>query len=177
MKRVRIHLRVEAMRVAGKWFLDTVEANPSLKGKFRNDTFEFIASFSQRSGSFVELKKDFARRFIAGWKAVIPPIYLLQERPCTCAPVDGLHAIAEIIVDMQQALSKTKGRPDNIDPVEAYELNEKIKKDRERGRSEYSSELVAEHFGVSSKGLVSKKIRQGRELIEFIKENTELKDS
>ena len=174
---VRIKLRVEAMRAAGAWFLNAINENPSLKGKFRDDTFKFIASFSQRSGSFVEIERDFAWRFIVGWKTVIPPSYLLQLRPCTTIPVDGLHAIAEIIMDMQKTLSQRKGRPDNIDPVEAYELNQKTKTNRARGRSEYSHELVAEHFGVSNKGLISRKVSQGRKLVEFINENTEyLKD-
>jgi len=172
-KKIRIPLRVEAMRCAGAWFLVELNKAPHLKAMLMEDSFRFFASLSQRSGAFVEVDVEFARRFICAWKSVLPDHYFLQLRPCSGIPVDGLHAVAEIIVDMKLGLNKGKGRPDSVDPAEAYELNERFKANRLRGSSEYSHERVAEHFGITSKGVVSEKIRQGRAFIEFIKANTE----
>lgn len=162
--KIRPALRVVAMRVAGKWVLDSGQKLPKEK-------FDFLVSLSRRSGNFVQMDRAFAERFVSEWTSVIKqhrPDLLLQVRPCSGTPASGEEAIAEIVADIREALGKGKGRPPKIDPLAAYEANLKHKRSRTRSSSgvsgdAYSSELVAESLGVKSKTSIEAAIPKGRE--------------
>lgn len=161
---IRVGLRVSAMRVAGKWVLDSGQKLPKEK-------YDFLVSLSRRSGNFVEIDRAFAERFVAEWTSVIEqcrPDLLFQVRPCSGTPESGEEAIAEIVADIREALEKGKGAPAKIDPLEAYEANLKHKRSRTRTSSgvagdPYAIELVAESLGVKSKTCIEAAIRKGRE--------------
>lgn len=170
--KLKVKLRVKAMRVAAAWLLSHVDKNSELRGKFLADTFNFIASLSQRSGSYVAMDRDFAERFVKGWKMVLPPMLLLQERPCSGIPESGEIAIAEIVIDIQEALNRGRGRPSRIDALQAFEVNERHKLARHRNSrgvsSKLSYELTMDELGINNKDVISKAIRKGFETTQNI---------
>lgn len=171
-KKLRVTLRVNAMRVAGKWFIDLIETRPHLRNSFSNEALDLLYSFSRRSGKFIEIDRIVAERFVDGWTYIIEqsdPMLFIQVRPCTGTPETGEEAIAEIVVDINKALRNGKGRPPEIDPLQAYEANLKHKRSRKRNYfsgvagDPYASELAAESLGVKSKTSTEEAITKGRE--------------
>lgn len=166
---MRIALRVKAMRVAGKWFQDSL--SPKARQDLPKETFDLLDSLARRSGNYIEIERALAERFVVGWTDIIEqhrPDLLLQVRPCTGAPASGEEAVAEIVADIREALRRGRGRPPKIDPLVAYEANQKHKRSRKMRSSSgahgrYSHELVAESLGVSSKGNLAAAIRKGLE--------------
>lgn len=174
-QKIRVGLRVKAMRVAGKWFQDAV--TPEVHENFPKEAFDLLNSFARRSGNYIQIERALAERFVIRWTDVLEqrrPDLLFQVRPCTGAPASGEEAVAEIVADIREALLRNgKGRPPKIDPLVAFDANSKHKRSRKRSTSgvagdAYSHELVAKELGVNSKGTIDTAIRKGRETATHI---------
>lgn len=172
---VRVKLRIETMRLAGAWFLGQLDTHPHLRQRFRTDTLEFMSSLAIRSGGEIKIDRNFALRFNEGWRTIfrrMAPHLCLQIRPYPAPASSGEDAIAEIVCDIGAALRRPRGR-EPIDPLEAFDINERHKRTRCRstagaGGDEYAHELTGRDLGLSSKGAVSEAIRKGRKCVAEI---------
>lgn len=172
---VRVKLRAETMRLAGAWFLATLEEHPHLRQRFRSETLDFMTSLATRSGGEVKIDRAFAERFVCGWTVTFrstAPHLLLQVRPYLATAPTFYEAIAEIVADVGAALRRRRGR-EPIDPIEAYEANERNKRNRRRSASgaggcDYAHELAAAELGFKSKTAICEAITKGKKCVAAI---------
>ncbi len=172
---VKVTIRVEAMRLAGAWVEEELARIPTLARRFHPDTLKFLRKLSKRSSPRIEVDRGFAERFVAGWRVIfqdVAPVLLLREVDANTRrmpedaplPIDGPHAMAEVVLDIQAALTRPRGRQHRVDPVEAFEANESHKRQRQRDlRGAISAhERAAEELGVS-KNTLTTAVKPGRE--------------
>jgi hypothetical protein len=156
---VQVPLRAEAMRLAGDWVIAELTGAPRVRELLPSPIIDFLAGLAHRGRRRhldvrkVNLDRALAERLVAGWRHVFrwrAPELLLQLRPAP-APADGLHALAEIVADIQAALRRKRGRQDVADPLEIHELNEKAKGTHGYGQDVSSREAVMLELGISER--------------------------
>jgi hypothetical protein len=148
--------------------------HPEWEADIAPDALKFYRSLTKRTGGKVELDRTLAGRIagdlIEDFRNHARELLLRLEGPYTAPPIDGLHAMAEIALDIKAALVRKRGRQPRIDPVEAYEENAKAKKSRQRSArgiigDPYAHETTAEALHVSNKGSVAEAVKLGKEIV------------
>lgn len=166
---LKVTIPVEAMRVAGAWVDSGLAKNPGLDQRMQPDTIGFLRSLSKRSGTRIELTRDFAERFVMAWLKVFESTEpLLLWNP---SPIDGPRAMAVVVSAIAGAIRRKPGRQPRIDPIETYVANEKHKRTRLRTGAgkpalQYAHELTADDMGVSNKGTIAEAVKHGKETVD-----------
>jgi hypothetical protein len=170
------------MRLAGAWLQSQLDADAALRQQIERDhppllrLIKLMQKHAQSAKPAVRLDivRAFAEKWAAGWLAMIKDagaFELLLDPEQRRDPADGLHAVAEIAIDMHAALHAPEGARPRLDPLMAHEAAEVARQTRVRRSPRdpsttgavYVKEAVAETFGVSPRTAATA-IGQGRKL-------------
>lgn len=186
MSAIKVHLRPVAMRLAAEWLDAQIAADASVREAIEAREPQFLGFVDQlrkhgtsgASTKRIDIDRALAERIVTGLRDAILDVdsrHLLQTRKDgeLPPPVDGQEALVEIMLDVRAALT-AKGRPRaEVDPLEAFAVNEGYKRSRRRADrynpSDYSVERTAEKLGVS-KNTAAAAIVEGREAAAIIAE-------
>ncbi len=170
---IRVKIRVEAARVAGKWFEQEIAHRPQLRSRLQPDSTDFLAGLSRRSSPTIKLERAFAQRFVDAWAEVFnrcgrSDLLLQIAHHEDRAPVQGVEAIAELVGDIASTLRRGGGRPEKVDPLEALDAVKSAKKTRQRKSRDSTIELAAEALGVSVNTAKNAR-KKGKAIVEKVR--------
>ena len=125
-----------------------------------------------------DIDRDFARSFVDDRITEIEkqwPHLLLQQSDYRAG--DGITAIVEIVMEIKASIERKKGRPQYIDPIQAYEKNQNEKKNHQRASfdtanykpSDLTHERLSKELGIS-KNTLYKEIKKGHDASLIIEE-------
>lgn len=170
---IKVKVRVEAARAAGRWFADTLAKHPGSEAEFGPAVVKFFTvKLARRSSPTVELDRAFADALVRLWRGLFKIAGRNDLRfsvsPATeRGPVVGIEAVAEIINDIGAALHAPEGRALTVDPLEAVEAIERAKAGRVRGQTVRAADVAAERLGVGRTQL-EKAAAKGRPMMDLI---------
>ena len=181
---IKVHLRSTTLMHVSPWLEN--EFNTGFdRNKLQPDMREFFDSLIKKGAMInatdtclkkrFDLDRKFAEQFVVRtlhWLDSNHPRLLLKRTDYVAG--NGLTAIAEIAMDIKVALERKEGRPLAIDPLHAYELNEREKATHKRACNNShninpSHEIVANNLGVTKNTLYSA-ISKGRDAAKTIAE-------
>lgn len=175
---IKVKVRVQAARAAGRWFADELAKHPGLDAKFGPSTVAFFMGLVRRSTTTLELDRAFADRLVHGWRLTFRLMerndLLLAVGPDERAPVIGIDALAEIVNDIGAALAAPEGRPPKVDPLEAAEAVERARRRRRRGDKQGAADMavaelskeLGEHVGLTALETAAAKGRRVRKNLD-----------
>jgi hypothetical protein len=171
--RIPVEVRIETVWAVGEWYVDALAQQPTLAATMQPDSHRFMRGLLVRKSSPLKLDRTFAKRFVESWRQVFvgqgrSDLLLSWPDPLDREQVEGADALAELVADIQSAISADAWRPVKLDPVETVELVEAKKVSRRRGQTEQATELAAEKLGVSV-NTVEKAAKNGRRVISSVR--------
>lgn len=151
MTAIKVYLRPEAMRMAAEWIDSQLAADENIRPLFQMnfpEALSFFRRLRKRGQLNVATKRmDIDRTVADRLVNVCLPLYKLNDPALLlqgftddgkrAPPPSGEGALAEIVLDIHQALHNREGRPTaRVDPIETFQTNEVFKRTRPRARSD-----------------------------------------